>query len=136
MCVLLFAAWGALKALWEEKRGFDVEIRAEGRRIFLSFQSDAESERRVNPLWLPCLMTLVREAAWHRSERSRRTWSCTHNAASSSYNLSVIWNMSGVCDLLNDTCHNTMAAECHAVIYDHCTLSYMAKHFHYVYCFK
>lgn len=96
MCVRvpLFAAWGALKALWEvwhkEKKGTK-------KGGYFCFQRDAKSELHVKPL-RPCVSCLMaREAAWQRSERSRRSWSCTYNTASSSYNLSVIWNMTDVC---------------------------------------
>lgn len=37
VCVPLFAAWGALKALWEEKRGLDIKTRDKGRRVFFIF---------------------------------------------------------------------------------------------------
>lgn len=54
LCVYasLFAAWRALRALWEEKRGIGYKTRDKGRRVFLCFQNDAESEQHVRPLWL------------------------------------------------------------------------------------
>lgn len=65
MC--LFAAWGALKALWEEERGLDIKTRDKGRRIFLCFQSDAESEQHVKPFVAVAVQIIPLHIAGERS---------------------------------------------------------------------
>lgn len=58
--------------------------------IFICFQSDADSEQHIKPLW-PRLSWL--------NDAGERSSMAVRNAASSSYNLSVIWNKTDVCVL-------------------------------------
>ena len=66
MCVCAYVCcMGSAKGTLGGEKG--IQIRDKGRRVFLCFQSDAESVQHVKPL-LSRFMTLAREAAWQEED--------------------------------------------------------------------